>query len=213
MPRSSCHSPPTDRRADRPFGPAAGLSDSDTDLELHAQISTAAVNAKIQASVGFEAIILVDGSVGKKPASSSRLDKDFGLDQGSGDRGQSLEFKPGVDRSGSAVRSSARLSWTSGSRTARPPVQVGARAHPRRRAAGFHAGRARGRPRPDWKLRSRPPTVEPKYTAAAMLAKIQGTADIDIVIGHRRTRCSRARRPVARHRQWPRGECLEAGEA
>jgi TonB family protein len=138
--------------------------------------------AKIQGTVELDVVVLADGNVGDVAVTKS-LDKVHGLDQAAIAAAKQWKFRPSVDGSGKPIPVIVQLTMDFKlddrdglpSVAMRAPVVADVPQDFRQDARIFGAA---GVQSPVLAA-----SVEPKYTSAAMLAKIQGTADVDIVIG------------------------------
>jgi len=169
--------------AQAPVRAGSGIVDPKLISNVQPKYTPEAMKAKIQGSVELEAIVLTDGTVGDVRVLKS-LDKDLGLDQAAIAAAKQWKFRPGTDRSGNPlpVIITLILDFRLRDRAdelptlpVRAPILSEVPQDFRLDARVFGA------------LGLQSPvlaaSVEPKYTSAAMLAKIQGTVDVDVVIG------------------------------
>jgi len=183
----------------------------------------AARKANIQGIVELDVVVLADGNVGDVRVTKS-LDKVHGLDDAAIAAAKQWKFRPSLDRNGNPIpvivtlKLEFKLQSSDGlpSVALRAPVLSEVPADFRQDARVFGA------------LGVQSPvlaaSVEPKYTSAAMLAKIQGTVDVDVVIGPdgrvARARVARSLDAVngldemalAAAKQWTFSPALEAGQ-
>jgi len=169
--------------AQAPVRPGNGIVEPKLVRSVQPRYTPEAMKAKVQGTVELEAVVLTDGTVGDVTITKS-LDKQQGLDQAAIAAAKQWTFRPGVDRSGNPVPVivSLKLEFKLMDRAdqlptlpVRAPILSEVPQDFRLDARVFGA------------LGLQSPvlaaSVEPKYTSAAMLAKIQGTVDVDVVIG------------------------------
>ena len=130
--------------------------------------TAAALQAGIQGTVELEAVVLTDGTVGDVRVVKS-LDRVFGLDEQAMQAARRWVFRPPVDTAGKPVhavvtlildfrlaKQSADLEFRQGALAPGTPGLTPAKT--------IH-------------------TVSPKYTAEAMRAKVQGSVELEVVVG------------------------------
>ena len=138
--------------------------------------------AKISGTVEMDIVVLADGTVGDVTVTKS-LDKVHGLDQAAIAAAKQWKFRPSVDASGKpiAVIVPLKMDFKLDDRAGLPSVAMRAPVLsevPQEFRQDARVFGASGMQSPVLTT-----SVEPKYTSAAMQAKIQGTADVDVVIG------------------------------
>ncbi len=195
--------------------------------QIQPTYSAAALRAGIEGTVELEALILHDGTVGEVRVVKS-LDRQFGLDEQAVKAARLWRFRPPVDASGAPVR--AMVTLILDFRLPEPPAAQG-----RARAESAEIRTTQTLPRDrrpatpsqdDLEFRSgalspdtpalMPPkairTVSPRYTSEAMTAKVQGSVEVEVVVGSEgdveRARVTRSLHPdldaeaLAAIRQW-----------
>ena len=163
--------------------PGNGIVDPKLVRSVQPRYTLEAIKAKIQGTVELEAVVLTDGTVGDVTIIKS-LDKDLGLDQAAIAAAKQWTFRPGVDPNGNPVKVivTLKLEFKLTDRADQLPT-VPLRAPilsevPQDFRLDARVFGALGMQSPVLAA-----SVEPKYTSPAMLAKIQGTVDVDVVIG------------------------------
>ncbi|HEX5217690.1 MAG TPA: energy transducer TonB [Vicinamibacterales bacterium] len=166
-----------------PVRPGNGITDPKLVRSVQPKYTLEAIKAKISGTVELEAVVLTDGTVGDVTITKS-LDKDLGLDQAAIAAAKQWTFRPGVDPNGNPVKVivTLKLEFRLTDRADQLPTL------PVRAPILSEVPQ-------DFRLDARvfgtlglqspalTASVEPKYTSAAMLAKIQGSVDVDVVIG------------------------------
>lgn len=162
-----------------------GIVDPALITSVPPRYTTEAMLAKVQGTVELEAVVMPNGAVGDVRVTKS-LDQDLGLDQQAITAAKKWKFKPGVDRSGTPVPVIVTLILDFRIKDGQPDVPAALQAVrapvlldvPQEFVQDARVLGSPGVVAPSVTVR-----VEPKYTSGAMLAKIQGTADVDVVIG------------------------------
>ena len=164
------------------YRPQPGVTEPIAIRRVEPRYTADALRANIQGEVELEAIVNTNGTVGPIRVVKS-LDAVHGLDQAAISAAQRWHFRPGM-YAGKPVPSVVRLilEFTHPSAPQLPQPA------PRRRSltwmddAEFLKGVVRlGQPGVTMPTLVR--SVEPKYTADAMRAKIAGTVTVDVVVG------------------------------
>ena len=169
--------------------------------------STAARDAGVEGSVELEALILEDGTVGQVRVVKS-LDREFGLDEQAIKAARLWLFRPPVDATGKPRQAIVTLildfrlaAGGFSNHFPRPEVAAGAATPPSAQAGQTTVPLRDSKPdaptpedlkfRQDalapWTPGLTPAkairTVQPTYTAEAMRAKVQGSVEVEIVVG------------------------------
>lgn len=164
-----------------PFGqgavyPGNGIKSPTLVKQVVAKYTAEALRAKIEGEVEIEAVVTVDGTVGDTRVMRS-LDATYGLDNQALKAAKEWLFKPGTGRDGNPVPVIVTLivSFRTGSNNPTPSKQAPA-APP-----DFTSGTCRASS-PEATAPKLVHPVEPKYTQAALRAKIAGDVTIEAVV-------------------------------
>ncbi len=159
--------------------------------------TAAAIQAGLEGTVEIEAVVLTDGTVGDVRVVKS-LDRQFGLDRQAMETARRWVFRPPVDAAGSPVRALVtlildfRLGKQSapgvGPDSAQTPVSPAApprdpkQISPSQEDLEFRQG-ALAPGTPGLTAAKAIYTVHPRYTSEAMRAKVQGSVELEAVVG------------------------------
>jgi TonB family protein len=156
--------------------PGNGIKSPTLIKQVVAKYTAEALRAKIEGEVEIEAVVSVDGTVGDARVVRS-LDHVYGLDDQAVKAAKEWLFKPGTDSDGNPVPVIVTLivSFRTGSNNSTLAGQVPA-APP-----DFASGTCRA-PSPEATAPTLVHAVEPKYTQAALRAKIAGEVILEAVV-------------------------------
>jgi TonB family protein len=164
------------------YRPGPGIENPVPIRNVQPKYTSEAMQAKIQGVVELEAVVLANGTIGDVRVTKS-LDTAFGLDKEAVAAAQQWLFRPGVrtsDRRAVPVMVTIILEFRLGSEP-NPPQRLTQAVNVIAGDEFYKDAYPVGYPQLIAPFVRR--SVQPKYTSDAMRAKLQGTVEVEVVIG------------------------------